>query len=381
MTAVVGDHPFSLAPSPVSVLQVTPRFPPFAGGIETHVYETTRRMASRGVSCEVLTTDPTGKLPRTEIVNGVHVTRVPAWPRARDWYVAPELGRFIASGTWDVVHIQGYHTLLGPTAMTVSAFTKRPYIVSFHSGGHSSRLRTLVRRPQRLALRPLLRHAARLVAVSSFEAALFRTELRLAKRRFVVIPNGGDAGQAPDAESVGSLPRRPYVVSIGRLERYKGHEHVIRAFARLLLEEPHMRLLILGAGPDEQRLNRIARSLYVHDRVEVLFVPAQDRARLAALLSQASLVTLLSDYEAHPVAAMEAASLGRPLLVKNSTGLSELVELGVATGLPEGADSEDIASAMLDAIRSDVRPAGPRLQTWDDTADQLASLYREIAAR
>ena len=142
-----------------------------------------------------------------------------------------------------------------------------------------------------------------------------------------------------------------------------------------------MRLLILGAGPDEQRLNRIARSLHVHDKVEVLFVPAQDRTRLAALLSQASLVTLLSDYEAHPVAAMEAASLGRPLLVRNSTGLSELVELGVATGLPDGADSEEIASAMLHAMRAGGRSAGPRLQTWDDTADQLASLYREIAAR
>ena len=380
MTALVASDSPLVASSAIAVLHVTARFPPFAGGIETHVYETTRRMAARGVSCEILTTDPTRRLPRTEIVNDVRVTRVPAWPRSRDWYLAPELARFIRSRTWDVVHVQGYHTLVAPAAMTASALSRLPYVVSFHSGGHSSRWRTLARRPQRLAMRPLLRHAARLVAVSTFEAELFQNELRLAKRRFVVIPNGGDAAWTPRSDS-GSLPTRPYIISIGRLERYKGHEHVIRAFRRLLHHEPQMRLLILGAGPDEQRLKGIAHSLEIDDKVDVLFVPAENRARLAALLAHASLVTLLSDYEAHPVAAMEAASLGRPLLVKNSTGLSELVDIGVATGVPAGADSQEIASAMLDAIRSDARPSGPRLQTWDDTADQLAALYRDIAAR
>ena len=55
----------------------TCRFLPLAGGVETHVDEVARRLVARGTDVTVLTTDPTGRLPRREDRHGVVVRRFP----------------------------------------------------------------------------------------------------------------------------------------------------------------------------------------------------------------------------------------------------------------------------------------------------------------
>src|SRR5689334_8730987 len=80
---------------PLRVLMVTPRYFPLTGGVESHVYEVSRRMAALGTAVTILTTDRTGRLPAQEIHDGVEVRRVRAWPAQADYYFAPDLLRHI----------------------------------------------------------------------------------------------------------------------------------------------------------------------------------------------------------------------------------------------------------------------------------------------
>ena len=75
----------------MNILMVTPRFLPEMGGIETHVYEVSRRLVAMGHAVTVLTTDRSGHLLPTEQMQGVQVHRVSAWPKQRDYYVAPAI--------------------------------------------------------------------------------------------------------------------------------------------------------------------------------------------------------------------------------------------------------------------------------------------------
>jgi glycosyltransferase involved in cell wall biosynthesis len=99
-------------PSPRRILFVTARYFPLIGGTETHTFEIARRMKMLGHDGTVLTTNPGRRLPAEEVVGGVPVIRVPAWPIDRDYYFAPSLVRVIKDGQWDIVHCQGYHTLV-----------------------------------------------------------------------------------------------------------------------------------------------------------------------------------------------------------------------------------------------------------------------------
>jgi glycosyltransferase involved in cell wall biosynthesis len=172
------------------ILMVAARYFPFAGGIETHVHEVSKRIAAAGHSVEILTTDPTGALPREEFACGLRIVRVKAWPKQSDYYLAPGVISLINRGSWDLIHIQGYHTLVAPMAMAGAIKRRIPFVLTFHSGGHSSRKRNAMRGVQRAVLRPLVRRAALLIGVSEFEADFFSSTMELPRDRFVVIPNG-----------------------------------------------------------------------------------------------------------------------------------------------------------------------------------------------
>jgi glycosyltransferase involved in cell wall biosynthesis len=223
-------------------------------------------------------------------------------------------------------------------------------------------------------LRPLLRHAAALVAIADFEIERYGTWLGLPSDRFVKIPNGADL--PPDTRLI--VHEGTLIVSIGRLETYKGHHRVIAALPHIIDEIPDASLWIAGGGPAEENLRAQAASLGIGERVEIRVT---DRPTMAGRLRGASLAALLSDFESHPLAALEAASLDVPLVVaEDGAGLTELAQQGVARGVRLDATPAQHARAMIDEIRQPSRSAAPRIPTWDACTARLAELYRATTA-
>lgn len=358
---------------------VTPRFAPFTGGVETHVGEVSRRLVDRGVDVLVVTTDPTGDLSPTDTIDGVPVRRVRAWPRNSDAHLAPGLARWVRAAPGTVVHVQGYHTLVAPLAMTVAAMRSVPYVVTFHSGGQSASWRNRIRPVQALAMRPLFGRAARLIAVSSFEADLFRRRLHLPDDRFVVVPNGSDLPVLDSVEGAVELERdRDLVVSVGRLEHYKGHQRVVAALPVLATIRPAIRLVVAGSGPYEDALRAEARAAGVSDRLEIRSYGPEERGELHRLLRRAGAVAVLSEYESQGIAAHEALAAGAPLVASDTTALAELGARGLARMVSTEAGSDAVASALLAAIEDGPPPTRPELPSWDAAADALHAIYRTV---
>ncbi len=366
-------------PNSLRLVMATARYFPDTGGTETHVYEVGRRLVHAGVDVTVLTTDGGGTLARAEETNGVRIQRERAWPTHGDYYFSPGIYRAVVAGDWDIVHCQGVHTLVTPLAMLAAWQVKIPYLVTFHTGGHSSRWRNTLRGMQWRLLRPLLSRAERLIAVSQFEADLFQRELGLPQERFLVIPNGSEL----PVPSGGNLRAGAgqLIVSVGRLEQYKGHHRIITALPRILKHCPDVRLVIIGAGPYESELRRIAESSRVADRVEIRAIPANHRKEMASMLMQAALVVLFSEYEAHPVAVMEALALGRPVLAADAAGLGELANRGLVRAIPLDSKPDQVAAAVLEQLRNPLIPEPIQLPTWEDCASSLLSVYRGIPER
>jgi glycosyltransferase involved in cell wall biosynthesis len=170
------------------------------------------------------------------------------------------------------------------------------------------------------------------------------------------------------------------ILSVGRVERYKGHWRLVEAMPQILAARPTARLRVVGDGPDRETLMKRSRELGVAHRVEIAPIASTDRAAMVEVLSSAGVVALLSDYEAQGISAMEALGLGRPVVVADSSGLRELAANGWARAIPTDSSREEIASALLDELD---RPPGPnrRFQTWDDAARRCAAMYREVLAR
>jgi glycogen synthase len=364
--------------SRLRLLMVTPRYAPDVGGVETHVHEVSRRLADAGVDVTVLTTDREGKRPRVEVSEGVAIRRVRAWPPRRDYYFAPGIYRVIKKGRWDLVHVQSYHTLVAPLAMLAARRAGMPYIVTFHRGGHSSRVRRSLRGLQWATLRPLLARAERLVAIARFELEELPSKLRIPRGRFVLVPNGADLPDRPPNRALPTRPQAPVIASIGRLERYKGHQRVIDALPYVLAHNPRARLRILGTGPYEGVLRRLARKRGVADYIEISSIAAGDRDAMASALHEAALVVLLSEYETHPLAVLEALRLGRPALVAETSGLLELAQLSLARSVSLRSTPVEVARAIIEQLDEPLIPGSVVLPTWDDCAQSLLAVYRGL---
>jgi glycosyltransferase involved in cell wall biosynthesis len=360
------------------VLMVTPRSPLSQGGVERHVMEVSRRLAAAGAEVEVLCTEPGGPATQEEERDGVRIRTVRAWPANRDWCLAPRIWREMSQREWDVVHVQSYHTFVAPLAMLRALRLGIPFVVTFHGGGHTSGARNRVRGLQRRLLRPLLSRAERLVAVARFEIAEYGEELGLPAEKFVLIPNGTDLAFSAGAAANGRPPGPPAIASIGRLERYKGHHRVIAALPYVLEREPQARLLIVGTGPYEPELRAQAAELGLGASVEFTSTPPDQPTAMAELLQGISLVVLMSEFETHPLVALEAAAAGRRLLVADASGLAEIAADGFARGIPLDESAEGVGRAVIEELAKPPQAERPKLTSWDECAAELLSLYRSL---
>ncbi|HEV3225412.1 MAG TPA: glycosyltransferase [Acidimicrobiales bacterium] len=360
------------------VLMVTPRYPPDVGGVERHVYEVSRRLAPMGCEVTVLCTDRTRTMAVEQDLDGVHVRRVRAWPSRHDFYFAPGLWREMARERFDVVHVQSYHTLVAPLAMLRARRLRLPFVLTFHGGGHSSRVRHSLRPLQRRVLGPLVRHATRLIAIARFEVPLYSRDFGVPVERFTFIPNGTYLGSAAHLD-VEHRANGSIIASIGRLERYKGHHRALAAMPHVLRGRPDAQLWIIGTGPDEDALRRQAQQLGVADHVEFRSVPSDEPEKMRSLLAATSLVVSLSDFETQPLAALEALAAGVALVVADTSGLRELADDGLAHAIPLGSEPAEVAAAILGELDADRDVPEITVSSWDDCATSLLELYREVS--
>ena len=111
-----------------------------------------------------------------------------------------------------------------------------------------------------------------------------------------------------------------YFLYLGRLSREKGIELLIKAFINI-----ESSLYIVGKGPEESRLRKLAEELGLTNKVRFLGFKSGDE--LNKIIYNSIAVVLPSQwYENGPYSAIEALSMGKPLIVSNYGGLPELIE-------------------------------------------------------
>jgi glycosyltransferase involved in cell wall biosynthesis len=141
----------------------------------------------------------------------------------------------------------------------------------------------------------------------------------------------------------------PVVVFLGRLRRYKGAQHVIRAMPRVISGVPTARLRIVGDGPYAPTLRSLARSLEVADRVD--FVGAVPQREKVAELNRAQIAVAPSPKEGWGLTVIEANACGTPVVASRSPGLTESVREGETGILVPHGDPAALADALVRLLR------------------------------
>jgi glycosyltransferase involved in cell wall biosynthesis len=194
---------------------------------------------------------------------------------------------------------------------------------------------------QRLLKRALVARLDAHVAVGTEAARLVEQHIGLQAGSVRVIPNG-----IPDFEGV-AVPRAtggPIVGSLGRLDRQKGYDVLVRALPTL----PGVTAVLVGDGPERGALERLAHELGVSDRLRITGWRDDGRAQLASF----DVFVLPSLYEGLPLAVLEAMLAGLPVVASDVGSVRDALRDG-ETGLlvPPGD-----ATRLADGIRRALEP-------------------------
>ena len=118
-------------------------------------------------------------------------------------------------------------------------------------------------------------------------------------------------------------PQAIICTGIGRLVPQKGFDILIEAFAKIASQVPDLYCLIIGEGDDKAKLSEQIRGAGLDKRIRLLGY--QDRSKAMSILKSSDIFVMPSRYEGTPIALLEAAALGRPILAACAGGIPELV--------------------------------------------------------
>lgn len=221
------------------------------------------------------------------------------------------------------------------------------------------------------------RWAARVLCVS--EAERRTGEQHGVTAQWHMVPNGVDTRRFRPEGSVARSGTGPLVVCVGRLCRQKGQDVLLRAWPAVVRQVPAARLVLVGDGPDANRLRAAAPA-------SVEFAgPAPDAA---PWYRAADVVVLPSRWEGRALVPLEAMACARPVLVTDVDGVRESLPPGhLPHCLVPPEDSDALALALTALLRRTPLRAALGAQgrahvvaahDVRQTRDAVSDVYREL---
>ena len=354
---------------------------PQAGGAEIHLHEIFGRLAARGHDVTLLCGGWPGCEPTAQL-DGIDVVRVGTR------HTFP----FLARRHFRAHLAERGFDLLVEDVNKVPLFTPRwggPRVVALvphlFGGTAFQELAAPLASAVWLAERPL----GRVYRGVPFEAISSSTAADLAERG---IPRTAVEVIYPGVDTVGYTPMEgtrapePVFAYLGRLKKYKGVHHVVRAFAAM--NHPTATLEIAGAGDYRGELEKLAISLDLGARVRFLGRISEEEK--LALLRRAWALVFASPKEGWGITNLEAAACATPVVASNSPGIRESVRDGETGYLVPHGDVRTMGAAMgrLAADAALVSRLGRQARqfaetfTWERAADETERhLHRVLTSR
>ncbi|WP_224386910.1 D-inositol-3-phosphate glycosyltransferase [Pseudonocardia sp. ICBG1293] len=385
-----------------------------AGGMNVYVAQTAIRMARRGVEAEIFTRATSSDQPPTvELEPGATVRFVAAGPfegLGKD-DLPSQLCAFTAGvlraearhdpGWYDVVH--SHYWLSGQVGWLARDRWGVPLVHSAHTlarvknaalaAGDTPEPRVRV-----IGEDQVVAEADRLVANTEIESKQLLDLYDADPHRTVTIPPGVDTdrfrpGDRAAARAALGLPAGAVVLAfVGRIQRLKAPDVLLRAAAELVARAPELRarlVVLVAGGPsgsglaEPTSLHELAAELGITDLVR--FLPPRAGDELVTVYRAAGVVAVPSHNESFGLVALEAQACGTPVVATRVGGLPVAVAEGRSGLLVTGHDISDWADALgelaLDPGRRERmgRTAATHAQrfSWDRTTDALLGAYDE----
>ena len=365
------------------IVQITERFYPHIGGVESHVLSLARVLQKKEIESVVVTRNQQkadgGACGSTSQVRGIAVVQIRG---IRD------LRRALDQLRPALVHLHGARAKLTAEAGLLCRALKLPYVVTPHCFYPPRNAFDRARKAfyDWSLLSGILRRAGSVICLTDVDR---RDAVQRGARldRTCTLPNAVDLDafavsietDAPDCWD----RRYRHILSVGRLDPIKRFDWLIEAFEQSAPED--CRLIIAGPdGGDAQRLRGIVETRGLAGRVHLAGVV--NDARLRWMYSHCTLFVLASAFEGLPTVVLEAMGQGAPVLASDAGGTATLIRDRVNGFLFRSSEREDLTRCLKHLLSADIpasiahtaREEVLARYNWGVVGDAMRSLYASV---
>jgi glycosyltransferase involved in cell wall biosynthesis len=346
----------------------------YAGGAEVYIHELAKRWVASGNQVTVFCGSD-GHSPRYEVVDGVHIVR-----RGGFYFV------YIWAFLYYLVKFRGRYDVIVDCENGIPFFTplyarEKQFLVIHHV--HQDVFRKSLVPPfshvaqfLETSLMPLIYQNVRVITVSPSSKKEI-LEYELTQHEIEIIYNGVDV----DYFVPGEKSEHPTILYLGRLKKYKSVDVLIRAAQKIFDALPDAELLIAGDGEEYLRLQKLAATLGIADKIRFLGRVTEE---MKAELYRTSWVFVNPSYmEGWGITTIEANACGTPVVASNVSGLIDSVKNPHTGFLVPYGDVDEFADRIL-TLLTDVELRAKMSEeavtwagefTWDKSATKALNIF------
>jgi glycosyltransferase involved in cell wall biosynthesis len=178
------------------------------------------------------------------------------------------------------------------------------------------------------------------------------------------------------------------LLMVGRMLHWKGFDLGIDAFLQVREKFPETKIVIVGTGPEEQRLRTLAGPVVKEGKV--VFTGSLPRAQVLEIMGQADIFLIPSMKDAGTWVIFEAMASGLPVVCLNYAGPGEIVDDSCAIRVPIGRRDEvigNIAASLgtllsSQALRESMGSASIRrlrdMFLWEQKGELIKQFYEKL---
>ena len=388
----------------MKILELEYRGPPSLGGVETHVFEISKRFKSKGYEVEILSTDlldfngkKDDQLER--VIEGVKVRKfrafkIPRLPLMYPFIYPKMLFEFLKLKRGDVVvHSHSFPSFHSYLALFFHNKFKKIIITPHFDVNDLQKFTSCFL--GKLAFMILRYFVNRndniyLTAITRREMKFYTNNLKFSEHKVFTVPNGVNledfdsisSEEIYEIKSQYNIVKAFNVLFAGRVAQIKGINLLIEAISKL--NNASIRLII--AGPDFgalTELQKLSKKLNLMD--EVIFTGVLERRAFCALIKSCDMVVLPSyGGEAFGIVLAEAMACNKPVIGSKTGGIPEIIVEGENGLLFDIGDVEQLSERinLLYQDRNVCRNLGvdgrmivEKKYTWEKVADTYLKLW------
>ena len=352
-----------------------------------------------GITQSIVTRSSSNK---TEVIDFGNI-RVYALPRIKigSYNILRNLFSILRKNNFDIIHIHGYGYYTGDIVCILKKLNRLqvPLILNTHGTGglkhaylaldlskpfpFGDRLKRLIHFFYDFTLGKLEMQTFDKIIISSEEERRYFSLIGLKENKCIKIPIAvSDIFFEPYIEN--SPSTRDYILYVGRIDRYKGLDTLLKAVKELRSNRINLRCIIVGKDYGyKHELERQVSDLKIKDAVEIKDHVSQ--SDLLKLYSSALITVLLSDSEGFPLCLVESLAMGTPFIGTPVGAIPELVETTHA-GLLVPQDDPKILVEMIKNLLNDTHKWSNMSRNGKNNISnfswqQIAKTYYEIYLR